>query len=186
MDAITGLVMPASVAEWLSLAKKSSPNLVHMATAKQELGDFGEKAVAANVKCPGCKRTDRTIRLLPTNFKCADLVCDFCGYLAQVKSMTAKNPEIIPRRVLGAAWKPQLERMEASIYFPLYIVLVESTRNFAIYFLPRELQTREMFIPRKPLSSTAKRAGWQGYEIDLTQALGLPTQVFAKNTSKKQ
>ena len=96
-----------------------------MATAKQELGDFGEKAVAANVKCPGCKRTDRTIRLLPTNFKCADLVCDFCGYLAQVKSMTVKNPEVIPKRVLGAAWKPQLERMEASIYFPLYLVLVE-------------------------------------------------------------
>ena len=151
-----------------------------MATAKQALGDFGEKAVAANVKCPGCKRTDRTIRLLPTNFKCADLVCDFCGYLAQVKSMTVKNPEVIPKRVLGAAWKPQLERMEASIYFPLYLVLVESTRNYAIYYLPRELQTREMFIPRNPLSSTAKRAGWQGYEIDLTQALGQPIKIYSK------
>lgn len=151
-----------------------------MATAKQELGDFGEKAVAANVKCPGCKRSDRTIRLLPTNFKCADLVCDFCGYLAQVKSMTVKSPELIPKRVLGAAWKPQLERMEASIYFPLYLVLVESTRKFAIYFLPRELQTREMFIPRNPLSSTAKRAGWQGYEIDLTQVLGQPIKVYSR------
>ena len=180
MGAITGLVIVASVAEWLFLANQSSPNLVHMATAKQELGDFGEKAVAANVKCPGCKRTDRTIRLLPTNFKCADLVCDFCGYLAQVKSVTVKNPEVIPKRVLGAAWKPQLERMDASIYFPLYLVLVESTRNFAIYFLPKELQTREMFVPRKPLSSTAKRAGWQGYEIDLAKALGQPIKVYSK------
>ena len=61
--------------------------------------------------------------------------------------MTVKNPEVIPKRVLGAAWKPQLERMEVSIYFSLYIVLVESTRNYAIYFLPKELQTREMLFP---------------------------------------
>lgn len=94
--------------------------------------------------------------------------------------MTVKNPEVIPKRVLGAAWKPQLERMDASIYFPLYLVLVESTRNFAIYFLPKELQTREMFVPRKPLSSTAKRAGWQGYEIDLAKALGQPIMVYSK------
>ena len=117
---------------------------------------------------------------LPTNFKCADLVRDFCGYLAQVKSVTVKNPDVIPKRVLGAAWKPQLERMDASIYFPLYLVLVESSRNFAIYFLPKELQTREMFVPRKPLSSTAKRAGWQGYEIDLATALGQPIKVYSK------
>ena len=87
---------------------------------------------------------------------------------------------MIPTRVLGATWKSQLESMDASIYFPLYLVLVESSRNFAIYFLPKELQTREMFVPRKPLSSTAKRAGWQGYEIDLTKALGQPIKVYSK------
>ena len=148
-----------------------------MATSKQELGDFGERAVAANVTCPGCKKDERTFRLLPANFKCADLVCDFCGYLAQVKSVTVSDTNALPRTIPGAAWQPQKQRMDASIYFPLFVVLVQSTRNFAIYFLPKELQTREMFVPRNPLKQTAKRAGWQGYRIDVSKALGAPVRI---------
>ena len=56
-----------------------------MATTKQKLGTAGEELVAKHARCPGCKRTDKSFKLLPPNFKCADLVCDFCGYLAQVK-----------------------------------------------------------------------------------------------------
>ncbi len=56
--------------------------------------------------------------------------------------------------------------MDAGIYFPLYIVLVNS-KKFAMYYLSADLQTPEMFVPRKPLSSTAKRAGWQGFYYDL-------------------
>lgn len=132
-----------------------------MATAKQDLGDGGEKLVARHARCPGCKRTDRTFKVLPTNFKCADLVCDFCGYLAQVKSKAMKGelPDRISGPIPGAAWGPQSKRMDAGIYFSLYIVLVNEKRRASIYFLPRDLQTPEMFVPRKPLSVNAKRAG---------------------------
>lgn len=53
-----------------------------MATDKQKLGELGERYVIGNSLCPRCKRA-RTLKLLPTNFKCADVICDFCGYLAQ-------------------------------------------------------------------------------------------------------
>lgn len=148
-----------------------------MATQKQALGDFGEKLVAKSISCPGCKRGERTMRQLPPNFKCADLVCDFCGYLSQVKSKSVSDVSRLPSQILGAAWAPQQQRMESGIYFSLYIVLVNSAGESAIYFLPRELQTTEMFEPRTPLSSDAKRAGWQGFYINLNKAMGAPIRL---------
>lgn len=137
-----------------------------MVTAKQKLGEFGEVQVTRSCACPKCKRRN-TLKRLPTNFKCADLVCDFCGYLAQVKSKTVTDIEVLPKQVLGAAWSPQQERMEAGIYFPLFLVL-KSVKSHAIYYLSADLQTSELFVARKPLSSSARRAGWQGYYFDLT------------------
>src|SRR5256885_15818813 len=98
-----------------------------MPTSRQALGRRGELLVAQSCPCPRCKRS-RTLRRLPTNFKCADVICDFCGYLAQVKTVTSPNPSSIPRALLGAAWCVQKERMDAGIYFPLFIVLFASSR----------------------------------------------------------
>jgi hypothetical protein len=106
---------------------------------------------------------------LPGNFKCADLICDYCGYLAQVKAATSVDADILPRQILGAAWSVQKERMDAGIYFPLFIVLVQPGKCFSIYYLSADLQVPEMFIPRKPLSEKARRAGWQGFLYDLSK-----------------
>ena len=137
-----------------------------MATAKQDLGAWGEEQVAKLCHCPNCKRT-KTFKRLPTNFKCADLICDFCGFLAQVKAMNVKTLLPIPKQVLGAAWGPQKDRMESAIYFPLYLVL-KAASGSAIYYLPTDFQTSQLFVPRKPLSVGAKRAGWQGFIYDLS------------------
>jgi type II restriction enzyme len=136
-----------------------------MATEKQQLGDFGEKMVVKKCHCPKCKK-EKTLKLLPKNFKCADVICDFCGYLGQVKSKNVNDIGIIPDQILGAAWAPQKERMSAGIYFPLFIVLV-SNKKYAIYYLSADLQIPDMFVARKPLSSEAKRAGWQGFLYDI-------------------
>ncbi len=137
-----------------------------MATEKQKLGELGESLIVTHCACPRCKRLN-TLKRLRTNFKCADLVCDFCGYLAQVKTATSKDVSRLPRQILGASWNVQKERMDAGIYFPLFLVLVNSPRKFGIYYLSADLQKPEMFIPRKPLSKTARRAGWQGFYYDL-------------------
>lgn len=139
-----------------------------MATAKQALGTRGEDLVARYCLCPRCKRT-RTLRRLPPNFKCADLICDFCGYLAQVKTTTVRDVDRLPKTLLGAAWSVQQDRMNAGIYFPLFIVLVCPPRRFAIYYLPVDFQPHDMFVPRAPLSPGARRAGWQGFLYDLSK-----------------
>lgn len=56
--------------------------------------------------------------------------------------------------------------MKAGIYFPLFIVLRNGTKS-AVYYLPTEFQLPKMFKKRNPLSSSAKRAGWQGFTYNL-------------------
>ncbi|WP_411906052.1 DpnI domain-containing protein [Rhizobium mayense] len=138
-----------------------------MVTVRQVLGAFGEARVVQDCACPKCKRSKSLIRL-PLSFKCADVVCDFCGYLAQVKSASSKRLDRIPKSVLGAARGPQRERMEAAIYFPLFLVLVNAAREYSIFYLAADLQEPSMFKPRKPLLETARRAGWQGFIYDMT------------------
>ncbi|MFY1675274.1 DpnI domain-containing protein [Plantactinospora sp. WMMB334] len=147
-------------------------------TVRQSRGARGEELIVRKVRCPGCKRSERTLRRLPPNFKCADVICDFCGYLAQVKTKSLRGPlpDICPSKIPGAAWAPQLARMEAGIYFSLFIVLENDLGMMSIFLLPRDLQVPDMFVPRKPLGPTARRAGWQGFTIDLSRALGRPTR----------
>lgn len=79
--------------------------------------------------------------------------------------------EVIPKYVLGGAWGPQRERMDAAIYFSLYLVLAtEDRKQHSIFFLSRDLQDETMFVARKKLSENAKRKGWQGFRIDLETA----------------
>ena len=147
-------------------------------TARQDLGEYGEELVRKSQDCPRCKRP-RVLRRLPPTFKCADIICDFCGYLAQVKTTTSVDVETLPPVLMGAAWGPQRERMDAGIYFPLFIVLVTANRRQrSVFYLPADLQRPEMFAPRNPLSAGARRAGWQGYMIRLDRlGASAPTRV---------
>lgn len=138
-----------------------------MATAKQELGALGERLVVRHCACPRCKRA-RTLRTLPPNFECADIICNFCGYLGQVKASTSADGATPPRLLPGAAWGPQKQRMDSGIYFPLFLVLAApGLGRFSIHYLSADLQTPELFVQRKPLSETARRAGWQGFYYNL-------------------
>jgi len=135
-------------------------------TSRQLLGDYGE-GVVVRLSCPKCKH-ERTLRRLPINFRCADVICDFCGYLAQVKATERADVDTLPRSLMGSAWAPQRERMDAGIYFPLFIVVVNHDRSaHAVYYLPADLQYPQMFQERKPLRATARRAGWVGYILRL-------------------
>ena len=148
-----------------------------MPTLKQSLGKFGEQLVIKSQKCPKCKRKS-TLRALPLNFKCADIICDFCGYLAQVKSFTTKNTDQLSDQILGSAWGPQKERMDSGIFYPLFLVAVSpSSKSYGLWYLPADLQTVEMFVPRKPLSAKAKRHGWQGFMIDLRKVTCKPIRL---------
>jgi type II restriction enzyme len=111
------------------------------------------------------------LRQLRRNFKCADVICDFCGFLAQVKTSQTKDIDKLPKQLLGGAWGPTKQRIDAGLYFPLYLVLVDrkTIKNMSVWYLSADLQPEEMYIPRNALSPTAKRAGWQGFLYELTK-----------------
>ncbi|MCL6741195.1 hypothetical protein LZ518_08635 [Sphingomonas sp. RB56-2] len=151
-----------------------------MATEKQKLGEFGEKLVAASCPCPRCKGP-KTFKRLPPNFKCADLICDFCGFLAQVKACTVKDVNTAPDSILGAAWGPQEKRMASAIYFPLYVVALSADGKLhAIYYLSADLQEPDIFEARKPLTAEAKRAGWQGFYYRLAHIKDRLVRLYPK------
>lgn len=142
------------------------------------VGDFGELLVAKSLSCPKCKSDTKTLKLLPQSFVCADLICKFCGYLAQVKTARVNSLEKIPNKVLGAAWKPQSDRIAFGIYTPIFLVLITPGNECSIYYLPSDFQTKEMFVPREPLSSRAKTPGWQGYTIVFDLAIHKPLKLL--------
>jgi type II restriction enzyme len=146
-----------------------------VATSRQDLGAWGERLVTQVLPCPRCK-TPSSLRRLPPNFKCADIICDFCGYLAQVKTASAADVDSPPKSLLGAAWEPQRRRMEAGIYFPLFLVL-RAAQSSAIYYLPTEYQTKSLFRARNPLSPQARRRGWRGLTYDLRE---IPPGLLAR------
>ncbi len=139
-----------------------------MTTDLQLLGDFGEKFVIKHIKCPSCKRDKRSLKQLRTNFICADIICDFCGYLAQVKTKTMKSTNEPPRVIAGAGWNVQKERLDAGIYYPLFIVgFSPESRSNAIWYVPADLQTPAMFVKQKKLPN---RKNYSMFNINVTEA----------------
>lgn len=141
------------------------------ATSRQALGTRGEDAVCKLITCPRCNR-ERQFRKLPTNFECADVICKFCGYLAQVKATRLPDGSTdLPRRFMSAAWKPQHERIIAGIFHGLYLVSYKQDEKTLVridFVPPHVLEAApEVFEPRKPLSANAKRAGWTGYSLNI-------------------
>ena len=87
------------------------------------------------------------------------MICDFCGFLAQVKSSNVKNINKLSSSVLGVVWNPQKERVNAGIYFPLYLVLV-CKKEYSPFYLASDLQNKGISDAKKPLSASERRAGW--------------------------
>jgi type II restriction enzyme len=97
------------------------------------------------------------------------VICDFCGFVAQVKARAVKSPEDRVMQILGGAWGVQEEKIKAGIYHPLYIVKVVDEKPVAIDYISADFLTRDVYVPRNPLSAEARRAGWQGFVYDLTK-----------------
>ena len=145
-------------------------------TARQDIGRKGEEAVRGKIGCPRCRRA-RTLTPLPTNFQCADLICKFCGFLAQVKAVTLASDEL-PSRILGAAWGPQHEQILAGIFQPLFIAGFDRSGVLVrIDYVPAHILQASpgVFEPRSPLKQTARRAGWQGFIYNMSRlpAIGI-------------
>lgn len=120
-----------------------------------------------NLYCLSCEADE--LQRLADNTPIADFECEICAATYQVK---AKNGRF-HSTIAGAAYAPTLRALRAG-KLPNY-VLVEYDPRFSIVVfasgIPGTAFREESIVARKPLSVTARRAGWQGCSLNIE---GLP------------
>jgi hypothetical protein len=114
-----------------------------------------------NLYCLNCERDE--LDRLPDNTPVADFECTVCQSRYQLKGKNGRLGKKIP----GAAYQPTINAIRAGT-MPEYVLVEFDTRFATVVFVdafPGRLITEERVEPRKPLSPTARRAGWQGCNI---------------------
>jgi hypothetical protein len=120
-----------------------------------------------NLYCLNCAADE--LARLADNTPIADFECEGCSATYQVK---AKNGRF-HSSIAGAAYAPTLRAVRSGT-LPSY-VLVEYDPRFSIVVfasgIPGAAFREDSIVARKPLSSSARRAGWQGCTLNIE---GLP------------
>ena len=106
-------------------------------------------------------------RLTPTraNTQARDFECPSCGHPYELKS-TSKS---FGQKVVDGAYAPMIRRIEDGTV-PSFLLLRYSQASLVtdLVAVHRTFITREVIQERKPLSITAKRAGWVGCNLLLS------------------
>ena len=149
---------------------------------------LNENWVAQQGYCPNC--SSQPLAEFDNNKPVADFYCTNCAEQFELKSKKAKLSNIIN----DGAYDTMLERISSdnnpSFFFLTYSKEL-SVNNFLI--IPKHFFKPDIIVKRKPLSVTARRAGWIGCNIDLRQVpesgkvfLVKDQQVIARNKVTQQ
>jgi type II restriction enzyme len=113
--------------------------------------------------CPNCGAN--TISQFPSNRKLADFECKSCAEEYELKAQKSA----FGRKVLDGAYGAKLERLASANNPSLFLMNYDPNAlgvvNLSV--VPKHFFTSDIIEPRKPLSQTARRAGWQGSYIRL-------------------
>ena len=124
-------------------------------------GQAIEDWVIANYKC-SC---GSFFESLNANSKSIDGICSSCGRKIQIKSSSHKfkpNKENI-LKILGAEYKTTLNSVTESDWDLILVAYCKNGNKInQILKVDSSYIKENSVLPRKPLASTARRAGWQG------------------------
>jgi type II restriction enzyme len=125
-----------------------------------------ERWVKENSYCPCCGNLP--LNDYQNNKPVADFYCTNCSEDFELKSKNGKFSNIIT----DGAYSTMIERINSNRN-PNFFFLTYSKNwevdNFLI--IPKQFFTTEIIIQRRPLSETAKRAGWVGCNIDISNVV---------------
>lgn len=117
-----------------------------------------------NLYCLHCTRD--ALARLPPNTPVADFSCPSCGATYQLKAKDGRFGSVL----MGAAYSATVRAVREG-NMPAHILVEFDRRRSTIVYadaLPGALIDETRVIARRPLSSTARRAGWQGCNIDVS------------------
>lgn len=127
----------------------------------QKIRVLTENWVYGQIFCPYCGQVK--IDKFDNNKPVADFFCTNCGEEYELKS----KQSAIGTKMLDGAYRTMIERLTSSnnpnFFILNYNLLNLSVNNF--FVIPKHFFVPEIIEKRKPLSLTARRAGWVGCNI---------------------
>lgn len=139
----------------------------------QKVRILTESWVNKQAYCPNCGSSG--IQKYENNQPVADFFCSQCKEDYELKSQ--KN--IMSSKIVNGAYRTMIERLRASNNPNLFLLSYDLFSLEVLDFLviPKHFFVPEIIEERKPLSQTARRAGWIGCNI-LLQGIPQTGKVF--------
>lgn len=130
-------------------------------SASQKIRTMTEAWVASHMFCPCCGAPRLT--KLPDNMPVADMRCDSCGEIFELKSKAGR----LGKKIVAGAYDVMISRIQSNNnphllilqYDPEHAVVTTLTLVPKFFFTPLVIEKRH------PLAATAHRAGWTGCNI---------------------
>jgi type II restriction enzyme len=115
--------------------------------------------------CPNCGNSK--INQFPANRPVADFVCPRCAEEFELKSQKTE----FSTKVVDGAFRTMCERLAANNNPNLLLLNYDLPRRSVknAFVIPKHFFVQEIIEKRKPLAETARRAGWVGCNILLSQ-----------------
>jgi len=140
-----------------------------------------EDWLSQQVSCPSCGNP--VLQRFKNNQPAADFYCENCREEFELKSKQGK----IQNTIVDGAYTSMLMRVQADNN-PNFFLLTYNAQWIVNNFLviPKHFFTPSIVIQRAPLSATAKRAGWIGCNIDISQIPDTGKIYLIKNSQIKK
>lgn len=136
-----------------------------------------ESWVDNQIYCPNCGYLN--IDKYPNNRPVADFYCSNCREDYELKS----KQNTIGAKIVDGAYQTMIERLRSNKNPNLFLLSYDLSSFEVLNFLvvPKHFFIPEIIEKRKPLSSTARRAGWIGCNITLQNLPSAGKIFFIKN-----
>ncbi|MGA2802316.1 MAG: DpnI domain-containing protein [Verrucomicrobiota bacterium] len=134
-------------------------------SGSQKAGNVTEAWGADNFYCPNC--SSPKLDWLKPNTKANDYRCPNCGFWYQLKSQKTRIGSSITDGAYGAMMEAIKNDRTPNFYFLHYDLATWRVRNLLL--VPYFAFPPSAIIKRKPLSPTARRAGWIGCNFALNR-----------------
>lgn len=135
---------------------------VNYHSVSQKIRVLTENWVGNEVFCPGC---GRDISRYPNNVPVADFFCSNCKEEYELKS----KKDSMGSKIVDGAYRTMIERLQSNNNPNLFLLNynLQSLEVLNFFVIPKHFFLPQIIEKRKPLSQSARRAGWVGCNIVL-------------------
>jgi len=143
----------------------------------QRIRVLSEDWVWRTIFCPNCGRAN--ITQYGNNRPAADFYCQDCHEEYELKSKSGN----VGTKIVDGAYSTMIERLGSSTNPNLFMLSYDLSSYVVTNFMviPKHFFVPEIIEKRKPLSATAKRAGWTGCNILLNNIPESGKVFFIRN-----